>query len=230
MVEESTLEAVPSIVHPSWHECMTPLMQLESVKKLKYEILTKTKFYPAPENVFNAFRQPLESIRVVIIAQDPYSAPKQATGYAFAVNEGVKIPVSLEKILAESGSTDRTLRPWIDQGVLLLNAALTVEAGNPNSHTKYWLPFINGVVDYISKHTEFCIWMLWGSKAASFTPFIHDMMLVNDFPEAQTKNIVLFAPHPAAGSYGNPKKFEGCNHFRIANEVFNKKGLTLINW
>ena len=165
------------IIHSSWSPILGEL-NLEPMLKLNYEILPNSVYYPNKEQIFRVFRKPLQDIKVVILGQDPYPTPGNANGLAFAVNENKKVPVSLNNIRKELADNYplslpfagdwQTLEHWEEQGVFLLNTALTVESGKAGSHLKYWESFINKVVWYIGSFHP-TIWMLWGRKAQSFT-------------------------------------------------------------
>lgn len=138
-------------IHNSWEPLIEYLKNDETLNKLISEELSKNRYFPNREDIFNVFQMPLEEIKVVILGQDPYPKEGQAIGYAFAVNEGISKPASLRIIEKEVGhEIDRTLKPWRDQGVFLLNTALTVRAGLPGSHSRYWDSFITKVISYIS--------------------------------------------------------------------------------
>lgn len=153
------------------------------------------------------------------------SIPKkknQAIGYSFAVNEDIGKPVSLRIIEKEVGhEINRTLQLWRDQGVFLLNTALTVEEGKAGSHSKYWEDFITNVISYISNKNP-CIWLLWGKHAQKYKHLIQGN---------GEGNAILTAPHPAAEAYsGGTAGFLGCNHFKIVNSILDKQHKQQINW
>ncbi len=182
--------------------------------------------YPAARNIFRAFDKcGLDELKVVIIGQDPYHGPGQANGLCFSVNDGVQFPPSLRNIFKEihdelgtpvpaTGNLDR----WAEQGVLLLNATLTVLDGQPNSHSdKGWQTFTDAVVEALADTKEEIVYMLWGSfaqkKGAKVDP---------------ARNCVLKAPHPSPLSAHNG--FFGCGHFRKANEYLVSIGKEPIKW
>lgn len=175
--------------------------------------------------VFNAFKlTPFENVRVVILGQDPYHGPNQAHGLSFSVNYGVKIPPSLANIYKELKSdigfsipSHGNLTTWANQGVLLLNATLTVRAGEPASHQKQgWEVFTDAVIKKISDEKEHCVFLLWGNFAKSKTNLI-DL----------ERHLVLTAPHPSPLAGG---AFFGCKHFSKTNEYLKSKKLSEINW
>lgn len=238
------------IIHESWFPLLRELHQ-DKLLKLNTEILPNCISYPQKENIFRVFRMPLTSIRVVIIGQDPYFNPNLANGLAFAVNEKSKVPVSLRNIqkeLTDSGVTSlhsayagnwQTLEHWEEQGVFLLNTALTVESGKPGSHLSYWEDFIKKVVYYIAKNNH-CIWLLWGKKAQYFELHMpsKDIMRVEGYtkdnigqiPISPYWNYLLKAAHPAAESYSSNAGFFGCNHFYYVNTILDLKGQKQIIW
>jgi uracil-DNA glycosylase len=182
--------------------------------------------YPLPPFIFNAFELcPLDQVKVVIIGQDPYHGPGQAHGLCFSVPEGVRIPPSLRNIykeiqddigcdLPESGNLER----WAKQGVLLLNATLTVEAGNAGSHQGLgWETFTDAVIKTISDQKEHVVFLLWGSYARSKATLID-----------RSKHLILEAPHPSPLSAY--RGFLGCKHFSQTNAYLAKQGLEQIEW
>jgi uracil-DNA glycosylase len=225
------MEQIPKVIHESWHKYLEPLFQDDRMKFIKYEILTRDKFLPSPENIFRVFSMPLEDIKLVILGQDPYAKPGVATGHAFAVKYGTPIPYSLHAIRQEALTLPLnilthgewgTLKHWSEQGVFLLNSALTVQEYNSGRHLKVWRWFTEEVIKIISYEIT-PIWFLWGKKAQSFEKTIVDSerFLFND---------ILKAPHPASSAYGNTDGFLGCNHFKIANEILVKKQQKIINF
>jgi uracil-DNA glycosylase len=193
---------------------------------VKNEYATKQIFPPAKQ-IFNAFNHcSFDACEVVILGQDPYHGPGQAHGLCFSVNDGVRIPPSLQNIFKEikedlgkpipsSGNLER----WASQGVLLLNATLTVEAGKPGSHqNKGWEVFTDAVIKCISDEKKDVVFLLWGKYA-------QDKGKVID----ERKHYVLKAKHPSpmAANYGG---WFGCKHFSKTNAYLEDKGLTPINW
>ncbi|HQF64186.1 MAG TPA: uracil-DNA glycosylase [Anaerolineaceae bacterium] len=186
----------------------------------------KYKIYPPGEDVFNALRYtPLEQVRVVIIGQDPYHDENQAHGLAFSVRPGVTLPPSLINIYKEL-QTDLQFRipnhgcliPWAEQGVLLLNAVLTVRAHQANSHQgKGWESFTDAVLRAVNAKTSRVVFLLWGSYAQRKAEWID-----------ANRHTVLKAPHPSPLSAA--RGFFGCRHFSKANAALQSAGLPLINW
>ncbi|MBO7314353.1 MAG: uracil-DNA glycosylase [Alistipes sp.] len=197
----------------------------ELVEFVKAEYASTTVF-PAGRNIFRAFDKcPLDRLKVVIIGQDPYHGEGQANGLCFSVSEGVPFPPSLQNILKEvhddtgaempsSGELDR----WAEQGVLLLNAVLTVRAHEAASHAgKGWERFTDAVVRAIAERKEGVVYMLWGNYAQK-KGAIAD-------PE---RNLILRAVHPSPLSAY--RGFFGCRHFSMANDYLVKQGKEPINW
>lgn len=175
----------------------------------------------------------------------------EANGLAFAVEEETPIPKSLsiifkEVIKAETPTEfvevlktkDRTLMNWFNQGVFLLNTALTVEEKNASSHLGIWQWFTREVIKIISQHHP-CIWLLWGAKAQSYREYIHNRadytctVIDEGTPLLHTANYIMEAPHPAAELYpGGTKKttFTGCNHFILCNEILELQNKQKINF
>lgn len=241
------------IIDESWNPIKSLLFQ-SPLKELNEEVLGQVKCYPEKENIFRVFRMPLNKIRVVILGQDPYHGPGQASGLCFAVNSDVKVPPSLRiiqkevfkdspdllKVMPTMDTNWKTLEHWEDQGVFLLNTALTVEASKPGSHLKYWENFIKRVVFYITSNHQ-AVWLLWGKKAQSFTSVMDSKRIYNanpykgdlikDIPIHPDYNYLLSASHPAAELYsGGNGGFSGCNHFAYANEILKRQGKKQIIW
>lgn len=181
------------------------------------------KCFPPYENIFNSLRlTDYNDIKVVIIGQDPYHEQGQATGLAFSVNEGVKLPPSLRNIYKEIASeyggevdTNGNLEYLAKQGVLLLNTTLTVSEGKANSHNNFgWEIFTDKIIELVSKNKE-VIFLLWGKDA------IKKQSLLKD-------NIVLTTTHPSPLSAY--RGFLGCGHFKKVNEILAKMGKTEICW
>lgn len=181
--------------------------------------------YPPGPLIFNAFnRTPFDQVKVVILGQDPYHNPGEAMGLSFSVPKGVRTPPSLQNIYKEIQASlgieppkHGDLTHWAEQGVLLLNAILTVQARTPASHQKIgWQAFTDAVIRHISAKKEGVVFMLWGNFAKQKKVLID-----------QNKHYVLEAAHPSPLA-GNA--FQGCGHFAKANEILEKQGKTLIDW
>ncbi len=183
--------------------------------------------YPPGKFIFEAFnRTPLDKVKVVILGQDPYHGPKQAHGLCFSVQDGVAIPPSLVNIYKELGdefhlsyaNRNGDLSHWADQGVMLLNATLTVQAGVAGSHQgKGWETFTDAVVRVIAEKREHVVFMLWGSYAQRKGAFID-----------RARHLVLESAHPSPLSAF--RGFFGCGHFAKANQYLAEHGLAPINW
>lgn len=220
---------------------------------LKDDILPRTVFYPEAKNIFRVFSMPTNKIKVVVLGQDPYAAPGQATGLAFAVNATLPAPKSLEIIKGEilnskverdtskhiSSNSWNDLEHWHRQGVFLLNSALTVEVKSPSSHLNQWMWFTREVINIISRHTN-VVWLLWGAKAQGFMDAIHNKVVyytlddLVDGTELMGFNVVFKCDHPAAETYPNAResknKFSGSKTFINCNKALKKQGKNIINW
>lgn len=181
--------------------------------------------YPPGGLIFNAFDlTPLNKVKVVIIGQDPYHGPGEAMGLSFSVPRGVRIPPSLRNIFKElhadigiSIPDHGDLTQWAEQGVLLLNAMLTVEHKNPGSHKSIgWQRFTNAVISTISQEREGVVFLLWGKFAQQKATFIDS-----------TKHHVLTAAHPSPLARN---AFADCKHFSKTNELLIKQNLSPIDW
>lgn len=182
--------------------------------------------YPPASQVFRAFHLcSFDSLKVVIIGQDPYHGAGQAHGLCFSVNEGIALPPSLQNIFKElSGDipgfrTPRSgnLEAWARQGVLLLNAILTVAAGTPGSHRSFgWETFTDALISVISERKEHVVFMLWGNYAFSKEKLINGK-----------RHLVLKAAHPSPLARG---AFFGCRHFSQANRFLEEHGIAPVNW
>ena len=184
-----------------------------------------TRIYPPGGQIFKAFElTPLPEVKVVILGQDPYHGPGQAMGLSFSVPDGIPAPPSLKNIFKEiedelgvqmSGRTN--LESWARQGVLLLNAILTVEAGKAASHSAIgWQTFTDAVIKCISDNCSGVVFMLWGNFARSKKDLIDS-----------GKHFVLEAAHPSPLARG---AFFGCGHFATANRLLEAQGKAQIDW
>lgn len=197
----------------------------ELTKKVRGEYL-KGPVFPHPSRVFRAFElvKP-EEVRAVILGQDPYHTPGVADGLAFSTLPDNPIPPSLlnifKEIEAEFGITcekNPDLTRWAQQGVLLLNASLSVKSGQANSHADYgWHTFTDAVISAVSSTREHVVFLLWGAFAGKKEDLID-----------WTKHLVLKSPHPSPLSAS--KGFFGNNHFKLANEYIKKHEYKEINW
>lgn len=192
---------------------------------VRQEYKTST-IYPPASLIFNAFNLcPMDKIKVVIIGQDPYHEPGQAHGLCFSVNDGVKFPPSLQNIYKEIASEYNQPMPqsgnltrWAEQGVLLLNATLTVRAHLAASHQgKGWETFTDNVIKEVNDRCQNVVFLLWGSYAQKKEAYID-----------KSKHCVLKAAHPSPLSAY--RGFFGCNHFILANNYLRKCGKEEIVW
>ncbi|MEL6380407.1 MAG: uracil-DNA glycosylase, partial [Pseudomonadota bacterium] len=223
------LELRLTAIHPGWRDFMAREMETRDfqalLKRLREAVDGGVTIYPPAEEIFRVFRGagPAQSC-VVILGQDPYHGPGQAMGLSFSVPDGVRVPPSLKNILKEAGSgsgdsvTNGNLSRWCEQGVFLLNAALTVEAGKAGAHAKWgWHAFTDRVVAEISARSPATVFMLWGKHAEGKAALIN-----------AGKHLVLTAPHPSPLSAH--RGFLGCGHFEKANAWLTAKGHAPIQW
>ena len=216
-------------IESSWKEKLQPEFEKDYFVKLvdfvKNEYATTT-IYPPGKLMFNAFDQcPFDKVKVVILGQDPYHEPRQAHGLCFSVNDGILFPPSLQNIFKEI-ETDLGIKPpqtgnllrWAQQGVLLLNATLTVRAHSAGSHqNKGWEIFTDAVIHHIAEKKEHVVFILWGSYAQKKGEFIN-----------QSKHLVLKSPHPSPLSAH--RGFFGNKHFSKANDYLRQTGQEPIQW
>ncbi|MBR3930093.1 MAG: uracil-DNA glycosylase [Alphaproteobacteria bacterium] len=216
-------------IEQSWKNALAAEFDKDYFIKLtdfvRGEYLSGKTVYPAPQNIFNAFNLcPLENVRVVIIGQDPYHEPGQAHGLSFSVLPPTPVPPSLRNIykeiesdLGRKSKTNGDLTYWANQGVLLLNATLTVLAHQAGSHFGHgWEQFTDAVIRQVAER-ENIVYMLWGNYAQK------KAALVN-----RDKNLVLQSVHPSPLSAS--RGFFGCKHFSQANEYLVKCGKSPIDW
>jgi len=217
-------------IEASWKEVLSNVFKssyfLQTAAHIKTELATGAKIFPAGNNIFNAFNQTtFEHVKVVILGQDPYHGSGQAMGLSFSVPKGVKPPPSLVNIFKELKSdiglpipTNGDLTPWAKQGVLLLNAVLTVRENEPASHAKIgWMDFTDAVIKKLSDEKTGIVFLLWGK-------FAEQKQILID----ETKHFVLKAAHPSP--FSADKGFFGCKHFSKTNELLAKQGLQVIDW
>ncbi|MET6996252.1 uracil-DNA glycosylase [Chitinophaga defluvii] len=217
-------------IEASWKEVLKEEFQKsyfeQIVMFLKHEKALGKTIYPPGAMMFNAFEKtPFDKVKVVIIGQDPYHGPGQAHGLCFSVQDGVKPPPSLVNIFKELHTdlglpipTSGNLTKWAENGVLLLNAMLTVRAGEPASHSKIgWENFTDAVIRKISAQKQDIVFLLWGR-------FAQDKQILID----ATKHHILKAAHPSPFSVD--KGFYGCRHFSKTNELLMKAGKEPIDW
>ncbi len=215
-------------MHDSWKEFLDAEFQKEyfcELSKFLHQAYETQTVFPAKGQVFRAFTTDLHQVKVVILGQDPYHTPGAAHGLAFSVPSSQPIPPSLvniyKEIDAEYGKHQNTtgnLKSWQDQGVLMLNNVLTVEAHKAGSHRgKGWEIFTEATVRYLNEQCEHLVFLLWGRDARSKKELIDT-----------SKHLVLESAHPSplSAHYG----FFGNGHFRKANEFLSEHGLAEIVW
>lgn len=216
-------------IAPSWKSKLEPEFQKpyfdDLIQFVKQEYQTNI-VYPPGKEIFRAFDcAGFEQVKVVIIGQDPYHGSGQANGLCFSVREGVTMPPSLKNIFKEIQSDlgkpipkNGELERWAKQGVLLLNATLTVRASSPGSHqNKGWEQFTDAVIRQISDQKQNIVFLLWGAYAQKKGEIID-----------RNKHLVLMSAHPSP--FSADRGFFGCKHFSKANEYLKSKGITEIDW
>ena len=216
-------------IEPTWQQLLQP-----EFDKPYFELLTSyvrseyqsTTVFPPAGQIFRAFDIcPVDKVKVVILGQDPYHEPQQANGLSFSVNQGVTFPPSLQNIYKEINDdlghpsiTQGDLTPWAEQGVLLLNATLTVRAHLAGSHQgKGWEVLTDAAIEQLAHRREHLVFMLWGSYAQQKAVYI-----------PTTKHLILKAPHPSPLSAY--RGFFGCKHFSKANQYLQKHSIVPIEW
>ena len=216
----------------SWKEALsaefnkTYFLDLVAFVKSEYE-LKKGYIFPKGDQIFRALNEcPLSDVKVVILGQDPYPTRGNAHGLCFSVEEKVRpFPKSLVNIFKEIEADlgipfpeNGSLVRWAEQGVLLLNAVLTVEEGKPESHArKGWEQFTDAVISAVNKNNSQVVYLLWGSKAQEKAAQVHS-----------TNNLILKTVHPSPLSAY--RGFLGCKHFSATNNYLVSKGKNPINW
>ncbi|TBR14592.1 MAG: uracil-DNA glycosylase [Lysobacter sp.] len=214
----------------SWKARVGDYLQRDGMRALsaflRERVAAGVAVYPPGPEIFAAFNAtPFDSTRVVILGQDPYHGPGQAHGLAFSVPPGVPVPPSLANVFAElqrdlgiARPTHGCLLPWAAQGVLLLNAVLTVEGGRAGAHQgRGWESFTDHVIDVLNREREHLVFLLWGSYAQAKGGRIDT-----------ARHRVLKAPHPSPLSAH--RGFIGCGHFSMANEYLTRHGGHPIDW
>lgn len=217
-------------IEASWKEVLEDEFKKPYFRRITEHLKTEKAqgktIYPPGSLIFNAFEKtPFEEVKAVILGQDPYHGPKQAMGLSFSVPRGVPPPPSLVNIFKELHEdtgmpipSHGDLTHWATQGVMLLNASLTVRAGEPMSHSRIgWHEFTNKVIEKISEEKEDVVFLLWGKFAQEKKELID-----------AKKHHILKAAHPSPLSASNG--FFGCRHFSKTNNWLMKKGLDPIDW
>jgi uracil-DNA glycosylase len=216
-------------IEKSWYEKLKNEINLPYIQELKKFLEEEKKagkiIYPPEPLVFNALLQtPFDQVKVVIVGQDPYHGPGQAHGLSFSVLPGIALPPSLKNIYKELETdlgirrpTSGCLTSWAQQGVLLLNATLTVRSGEPKSHYgKGWERFTDAIIDALAQRSDPIVFLLWGKSAQEKC---HKVL--------GTHHAIFQAAHPSPYSVD---RFFGCRHFSKANEFLKKAGKEPINW
>lgn len=217
-------------LHPSWLAFLSDEFKKDYMKNLKQFLLVEREkgktIYPPGSQWFTAFNHtPFNEVRIVILGQDPYHGPYQAHGLCFSVLPGVRIPPSLINIFKEQAQDLGIQQPehgclthWARQGVLLLNATLTVEQARAGSHQgKGWEQFTDEAIRVLNESREHLVFLLWGSYAQKKGAFID-----------KSRHLVLTAPHPSPLSAH--RGFFGCRHFSQANAYLQEQGLAPVDW
>lgn len=217
-------------LEPAWKARLGEVLQTPRMQALaaflRAEKLAGKQIYPPGPDIFAAFQHtPFSQVRVVILGQDPYHGPGQAHGLCFSVRPGVRVPPSLgnifkevERDLAIARPDHGCLIPWADQGVLLLNSVLTVEAGHANAHQgKGWEEFTDQAIEALNGERAGIVFMLWGAYAQRKGQLID-----------ASRHCVLKSVHPSPLSAH--RGFLGCGHFSAANRYLEEQGFAPIDW
>lgn len=228
-MSEITIKPEQIKMNEDWKEFLkdefTKTYFLELKKRYIGALKEKKVIYPPANLTFNAFNlTPLNSLKIILLGQDPYHQPYQAMGLSFSVPSGVRLPPSLLNIYKELNSDlnlavskNGDLSTWAKQGVLLLNSILSVEANKPASHSSWgWQEFTDRVIEKLSNEKTGLIFMLWGNYAKS------KKILIDT-----NKHYILEAAHPSPLARSG---FLGCKHFSKANELLRKLGKEEIDW
>ncbi len=232
---KKTSEKLKGHIDDGWLERLTPFLDSKRMDVVLDYLTIKKKagkiIYPAQKDMFNAFKYtPFDKVRVVILGQDPYPSPGLADGLAFSSGLPTVCPASLRNILKEveedvykglslERTSDYSLKNWADQGVLLLNTALTVEAHDAGAHTQLWHEFTVNVIDTLDREKDNLVFLLWGKKAGFFKLFVNGY-----------KHYVLQCAHPSPLAQGAANNFSGCQHFSKTNLILEKIHQKPIEW
>lgn len=221
--------SINPVIEESWKEMLKNEFSSEYFLQLKSFLVEERKsqvVYPPAANIFSAFNHtPFNDVKVVILGQDPYHGPGQANGLCFSVSTGISPPPSLQNIFKEIHEdlglpipSTGNLEPWAKQGVLLLNATLTVRANQAGSHQKKgWEEFTDAAIRSLSENRQGLVFLLWGRFAQAKEVLIDG-----------TKHHVLKAPHPSPFSVHSG--FFGCRHFSKTNDLLKQQGIKPIDW
>ncbi len=220
---------VKPVIHESWLEVLQQEFTAPYFLQLKQFLQDEKKkhvIYPHGSRIFAAFdHTPFNAVKVVVLGQDPYHGPGQANGLCFSVNDGIPKPPSLVNIFKELQSdvgvsvpANGNLEPWARQGVLLLNATLTVRARNAGSHqNKGWESFTDAAIRTLSDKRSGLVFLLWGSYAQAKADLIDS-----------SKHHILQSPHPSP--FSAARGFFGCRHFSATNRLLREQGKEEIDW
>ena len=223
------MQTIDPVIEEGWKSVLIDQFQspyFQTLKEFLVEEKKKYTLYPPGRLIFNAFqRTPFDRVKVVILGQDPYHGKGQAHGLCFSVPPGIPKPPSLVNIFKELHSDLGTpipehgnLEKWADQGVLLINATLTVRDSQAGSHQKRgWETFTNRVIELVSQEKNGVVFLLWGRFAQAKESLIES-----------NKHLILKSAHPSPLSAYNG--FFGCRHFSLTNEYLEKQGKTGIDW
>lgn len=221
-------------IKTDWKDVLLKMYENDTEYFLKIESFLKDEtdkfedfleIYPPNNLIFNCFNYfNVEDLKVIILGQDPYHGPNQAMGLSFSVSDNIKTPPSLKRIFKEiEDDLDLTLdknngnlEKWANQGVLLLNTALTVRQSNPGSHSSIWIQFTNKIIEYINKNSNQVIYMLWGNHAKKYKKIIN-----------VEKHYCLEASHPSPLARSG---WFGCKHFSNSNKILKDNNKKEINW
>lgn len=225
---------LPFEIEPSWQAVLKDELQKPYLWHLKAflekERTGKVPVFPPEDLVFNAFwKTPFDKVRVIVVGQDPYHGPGQAHGLSFSVAKGVPTPPSLQNIFKEIEQdlqlpipSHGNLISWAEQGVMMLNATLTVRQSEAMSHHgKGWEQFTDAVILQLAKRSTPVIFVLWGKNAQGKCKFLNGML-------EQSQHAILTAAHPSPFSVH--QGFFGCKHFSKINEILIKRGESPIDW
>ncbi|WP_196858669.1 uracil-DNA glycosylase [Pedobacter sp. CAN_A7] len=220
-----------AMLEQSWLQVLENEFEQDYMKSLKKFLLAEKQnghiVYPKNADIFNAFKHtPFDKVKVVILGQDPYHGPHQAHGLSFSVQKGIKPPPSLKNIYKELATDLDEFQPpahgelteWASQGVLLLNATLTVRAQEPGAHQgKGWEIFTDRVITELSRQKKGIVFLLWGKYA-------QDKSILID----ASRHTLLKAAHPSP--FSAHRGFLGCKHFSMTNQKLQEQGIAPIDW
>lgn len=217
-------------IEASWQKLLSTEFEADYFSTLRNFLVEEKKtetVYPPGSLIFNAFdHTPVENVKAVILGQDPYHGPNQAHGLCFSVNDGIVPPPSLKNIFKElktdigmDAPASGNLTKWADQGVLLMNATLTVRAHNAGSHQgKGWEQFTDAAIQKLSNERKNLVFLLWGKFAQNKSSLIN----------TENGHLILKAPHPSP--FSAHTGFLGCKHFSKTNNFLKERGITPIDW